>query len=42
VTVTSGRAAADYTTDPVPPPEAEQAVADAETVVTLIETWLNA
>ena len=35
------RGQADYTTDPVPPPEAERAVADAETIVTLIEAWLN-
>jgi uncharacterized protein (UPF0332 family) len=34
------RGQADYSTDPVPPPEAEQAVVDAETVVTLIEDWL--
>jgi uncharacterized protein (UPF0332 family) len=35
------RGQADYSTDPVPPPEAERAVADAEIVVTLTEAWLN-
>jgi uncharacterized protein (UPF0332 family) len=35
------RGQADYSTDPVPPHEAEQATVDAETVVTLIEAWLR-
>jgi uncharacterized protein (UPF0332 family) len=34
------RGQADYSTDPVPPPEAEKAVADAETVVKLVEDWV--
>jgi uncharacterized protein (UPF0332 family) len=34
------RGQADDSTDPVPPPEADQAVADAELVVTLVEDWL--
>jgi uncharacterized protein (UPF0332 family) len=34
------RGQADDSTDPVPPPEADQAVADAALVVTLVEDWL--
>jgi uncharacterized protein (UPF0332 family) len=34
------RGQADYSTDPVPSPEADKARADAETVVTLTEEWL--
>ena len=36
------RGQADYSTDPVPPPEADKAGLDAETVVRLIEEWLVA
>lgn len=35
------RGQADYSTDPVPPAEGDRSIADADTVVTLIETWLD-